>query len=136
MTDKSGSKFVEPEDRIATFDQDGTLWVEHPLYTQAMFALDRVHELAPQHPEWKQREPFKAVLANDREAMAKFSDSDWEIVVAATHAGMTTEAFLKIAKEWIATAKDLDFIALILNSSTSRCSKSWTICAPMASRPT
>ena len=73
VTDKSGGNYVEPEDRIATFDQDGTLWVEHPLYTQAMFALARVHELAPQHPEWKQREPFKAVLADDREAMAKFS---------------------------------------------------------------
>jgi phosphoglycolate phosphatase-like HAD superfamily hydrolase len=108
-TQKSGSKYVDPEDRIATFDQDGTLWVEHPLYTQAMFALDRVHELAAQHPEWKQREPFKAVLANDREAMAKFSDSDWEIVVAATHAGMTTEAFLGIVKQWLATAKDSRF---------------------------
>ena len=63
VTDKSGTKYVEPEDRIATFDQDGTLWVEHPLYTQAMFGLDRVHELAPQHPEWKQREPFKAILS-------------------------------------------------------------------------
>ena len=91
MTDKSGTKYVEPQDRIATFDQDGTLWVEHPLYTQAMFALARVHELAPQHPEWKQHEPFKAVLANDRAAMAKFSESDWEVILAATHAGMTTE---------------------------------------------
>src|SRR5271170_3202373 len=109
VTDKSGGKYVEPEDRIATFDQDGTLCVEHPLYTQAMFALDRVHELAPQHPEWKQREPFKAILANDRQAMEKFSDSDWETVVAATHAGMTTEAFLAIAKQWIATAKDPRF---------------------------
>jgi phosphoglycolate phosphatase-like HAD superfamily hydrolase len=109
VTDKSGSKYVEPADRIATFDQDGTLWVEHPLYTQAMFALDRVHELAPQHPEWKQRQPFKAVLENDREAMAKFSESDWEIVVAATHSGMTTEEFLAIAKQWLATAKDPRF---------------------------
>jgi hypothetical protein len=89
VTDKSGGKYVEPKDRIATFDQDGTLWVEHPLYAQATFALDRVHELAPQHPEWKQREPFKAVIANDREAMAKFSESDWVVVLAATHAGMT-----------------------------------------------
>src|SRR5882672_3021499 len=64
VTDKSGTSYVEPEDRIATFDQDGTLWVEHPLYAQAMFALARVHELAPQHPEWKQHQPFKAVLAN------------------------------------------------------------------------
>src|SRR5271156_1807409 len=65
-TDKSSPKYVQPRDRIATFDQDGTLWPEHPLYAQAMFALDRLHELAPQHPEWKQREPFKAILANDR----------------------------------------------------------------------
>jgi phosphoglycolate phosphatase-like HAD superfamily hydrolase len=108
-TDKSGTKYVEPEDRIATFDQDGTLWVEHPLYAQATFALDRVHELAPQHPEWKQREPFKAVLANDREAMAKFSESDWAVVLAATHAGMTTEAFEQIVKQWLATAKDSRF---------------------------
>ena len=62
-TDQTSPQFVPPEDRIATFDQDGTLWVEHPLYTQAMFALDRVHELAPKHPEWKKKEPFKAVLA-------------------------------------------------------------------------
>ena len=109
VTDKSGSKFVEPQDRIATFDQDGTLWVEHPLYTQATFALTRVHELAPQHPEWKQREPFKAVLANERAAMANFSESDWEAILAATHAGMTTEAFQALVKQWLATAKDPRF---------------------------
>lgn len=105
VTDKSSPKYVEPEDRIATFDQDGTLWVEHPLYTQAMFALDRVRELAPKHPEWKNTEPFKAVIAGDREAMAKFSESDWEVIVAATHAGMSTEAFLEIVKQWLATVK-------------------------------
>ncbi len=109
VTDKSGSKFVEPQDRIATFDQDGTLWVEHPLYTQATFALTRVHELAPQHPEWKQREPFMAVLANERAAMANFSESDWEAILAATHAGMTTEAFQALVKQWLATAKDPRF---------------------------
>jgi phosphoglycolate phosphatase-like HAD superfamily hydrolase len=109
VTDKSGTKYVEPEDRIATFDQDGTLWVEHPLYTQAMFALDRIHDLAPQHPEWKQREPFKTVLANDFGAMTKFSESDWEAILAVTHTGMTTEAFLEIVKQWIATAKDPRF---------------------------
>jgi hypothetical protein len=109
VTDKSGTKYVEPQDRIATFDQDGTLWVEHPLYTQATFALTRVHELAPQHPEWKQREPFKAVLANDRGAMANFSESDWEAILAATHAGMTTEAFQTLVKQWLATAKDTRF---------------------------
>jgi hypothetical protein len=71
-----------PQDRIATFDQDGTLWVEHPLYTQAVFALARVHDLAAQHPEWKLREPLKAVLANDRDAMSRFAESDWENIVA------------------------------------------------------
>src|SRR3989337_2241325 len=74
-TDKANPKYVEPEDRIATFDQDGTLWVSHPMYTQAMFALDRVGVLARQHPEWKEQEPFKAVLTGDREAMAKFTES-------------------------------------------------------------
>src|SRR5271156_4366928 len=109
VTDKSGGKYVDPDDRIATFDQDGTLWVEHPLYAQAMFALTRVHELAPRHPEWKQHAPFKAVLANDREAMAKFSESDWEVILAATHTGMSTEAFQEIVKQWLAKAKDPRF---------------------------
>ncbi len=104
-TDKSGPKYVPPEDRIATFDNDGTLWVEHPLYTQAIFALDRVKALAPEHPEWKTTEPFKSVLADDKAAMAKFSEQDWAHIIAATHAGMTTEAFLEIAKQWLTTAK-------------------------------
>ena len=94
---------------MATFDQDGTLWVEHPLYAQATFALARVQELAPQHPEWKQQDPFKAVLTNDRAAMARFSESDWEIILAATHAGMTTEAFRQLVKQWLATARDPRF---------------------------
>jgi phosphoglycolate phosphatase-like HAD superfamily hydrolase len=109
VTDKSGPNYVEPENRIATFDQDGTLWVEHPLYAQAMFALARLHELAPQHPEWKQHEPFKAALANDREAMAKFSESDWAAIVAVTHSGMTNDSFLEIVKQWLAAAKDPRF---------------------------
>ena len=103
--DPAGPSFVPPDDRIATFDQDGTLWVEHPLYTQAMFALDRVHELAPRHPEWKKKEPFKAVLADDRVAMAKFGEGDWAQIVAATHAGMSTEDFLEIVEQWLTTAK-------------------------------
>ncbi|HKD65987.1 MAG TPA: HAD family hydrolase [Candidatus Binataceae bacterium] len=109
VTDTSGTKYVEPLDRIATFDQDGTLWVEHPLYTQATFAIARARDLAPQHPEWQQRDPFKAVLANDLAAMAKFSESDWEIILAATHAGMTTEAFQQLVKQWLATARDPRF---------------------------
>ncbi len=104
-TEKSSSKYVEPKDRIATFDQDGTLWTEHPLYTQAMFALDRLGKLAPQHPEWKDTQPFKAVLENDRDAMSKFAESDWLQIVAVTHAGMNTEEFQALVKQWLATAK-------------------------------
>ena len=81
-TAKSSSKYIQPSDRIATFDQDGTLWTEHPIYGQAMFALERVGQLAPQHPEWKDKEPFKAVLERDHEAMAKFSEQDWMEIVA------------------------------------------------------
>src|SRR5277367_4362815 len=104
-TEKSSSKYVDPKDRIATFDQDGTLWTEHPLYTQAMFALHRLGEMAPKHPEWKTTEPFKSVLSGDREGMSKFSEKDWMEIVAVTHAGMGTEEFLSLVKPWIATAK-------------------------------
>jgi phosphoglycolate phosphatase-like HAD superfamily hydrolase len=104
-TDKSSPKYVEPADRIATFDQDGTLWTEHPLYGQAQFALARIAEMAPSHPEWKQKEPFKSVLANDNAAMSKFTEEDWLQIVAVTHTGMSNEAFQGIVKDWITTAK-------------------------------
>ena len=93
------------EDRIATFDQDSTTWVEHPLYAQAMFALERVHELPPGRPEWKTKQPFKAILRNDREAMGRFTDKDWGQIIGVTHSGMTTEAFLKMSQEWLAHAR-------------------------------
>ena len=104
-TDQASKNFVAPEDRIATFDQDGTLWVEHSLYSQAMFALDRLHSLAPQHPEWKSKEPFKTVLANDLAAVAHFAERDWAEILFVTHAGMSQAAFLEIATQWLATAK-------------------------------
>jgi phosphoglycolate phosphatase-like HAD superfamily hydrolase len=100
-TDKTGQSYVKPEDRIATFDQDGTLWVEHPIYAQAAFALERIRELASQHPDWKQREPFKSVLSVDKAAIGKFSEADWEAIIAATHTEMSTEEFLRIVKEWL-----------------------------------
>ncbi len=96
---------MSPDDRIATFDLDGTLWVEHPVYAQAAFALERVHALAPKHPEWKEREPFKAVLDNDKVAMAKFSERDWAEIVFVTHAGMSQADFPDIVRQWLATAK-------------------------------
>lgn len=104
-TDPSSQDFVAPEDRIATFDQDGTLWVEHPLYSQAMFALDRVHELAPQHPEWRDQEPFKAILSNNPAAVAHFTEGDWAKVVFLTHSGMSQADFSEIARQWLVTAK-------------------------------
>jgi len=75
------------------------------LYAQAMFALERVGKMAPQHPEWKQKEPFKSVLTGDHAAMSKFTESDWMQIVAATHAGMSTEVFQGLVKDWLATAK-------------------------------
>jgi len=104
-TDKSSPKFVAPEDRIATFDQDGTTWVEQPIYSQVLFAFDRVGELAPQHPEWKTKMPFKAIVTGDKEAMSKFTMKDIEVIAMATHTGMTAEAFGPIVKTWMATAK-------------------------------
>ena len=105
-TEPGSPDFVPPEARLATFDQDGTLWVEHPVYSQVVFALDRVVALAPEHPEWKEQEPFKTVLSGDRVAIAKLSLRDLEAIVFATHAGMSVEAFTEVAAAWAAKAKD------------------------------
>jgi hypothetical protein len=105
-TDKSSPGYVPPGERIATFDNDGTLWAEQPMYVQAMFALDRVKALAPQHPEWQTQEPFASILKGDvRAALAGGDEALLEIVMA-THAGMTTDEFRQIVKDWIATAKN------------------------------
>ena len=100
-TNPKSKDFVQPQGRIATFDQDGTLWVEHPMYAQLTFALARLAELAPQHPEWKTTEPFKSALAGDLAAFAKFSMADLQTLVAATHAGMTTDDFSDIVRKWL-----------------------------------
>ena len=104
-TDKANPKFVPPEDRIATFDQDGTTWVEQPIYSQVLFMFDRVAELAPQHPEWKTKPPFKAIVTGDKEAMAKLTLKDLEVLMAVTSTGMTAEEFPPIVKDWWAKAK-------------------------------
>ena len=105
-TDRSSSKFVPPEERIATFDQDGTLWVEHPVYGQMMYCLDRVPALATQKPELKKVEPFKTVLSGNREAIAKLPLKELEKIIVATLTGMTTVEFEAEVKKWLATAKD------------------------------
>jgi len=105
-TTAGSAEFVPPGDRFATFDQDGTLWVEQPMYTQLVFALDRLVALAPGHPEWKTTEPFKSVIAGDRAAMAKFTMKDLEQIVVVTHTGMTDGKFAAIVKDWLAKARD------------------------------
>jgi phosphoglycolate phosphatase-like HAD superfamily hydrolase len=104
-TEQASAKFVPPEDRIATFDQDGTLWVEHPMYTQVVYCLDRVPAVAAQKPELKNREPFKTVLSGNREAMAKLSSRDLEEILIATLTGMPVEVFEAEARKWIETAE-------------------------------
>lgn len=109
VTAEGGADYVAPQDRIATFDNDGTLWIEHPMYTQLAFALDRVKALAPEHPDWKNTPPFKAVLDNDMEALGKAGQKGLMEIVAATHAGMSTDDFEKIVAEWLASAKHPKF---------------------------
>jgi phosphoglycolate phosphatase-like HAD superfamily hydrolase len=105
VTTPGSPDFVPPAERIATFDNDGTLWAEKPMYFQLFFALDRVKALAPQHPEWKDKEPFASLLKGDvKAAFAGGQKAALEIVMA-THAGMTTTAFEKIVTDWIATAR-------------------------------
>jgi phosphoglycolate phosphatase-like HAD superfamily hydrolase len=105
VTKEGGADFVPPAERIAVFDNDGTLWAEQPTYFQFFFALDRVKALAPQHPEWKTKEPFASLLKDDvKGALAGGERAMLEIVMA-THAGNTTEEFEQIVKDWIATAK-------------------------------
>jgi hypothetical protein len=101
VTTEGGADFVAPADRIATFDQDGTTWVEQPLYGQGLFALDRLAEMAPDHPEWKETMPFKAVLDGDHAAMGKFSEKDWMEIVVVTHAGMSTADFEALVASWL-----------------------------------
>src|SRR6188768_261555 len=93
VTKAGGPDFVPPAERIATFDNDGTLWAEQPLYFQFLFALDRVKALAPQHPEWKTQEPFASLLKGDTKAALAGGEHAMVEIVMATHAGMTTEEF-------------------------------------------
>lgn len=105
VTREGSSDFIPEPERIATFDNDGTLWIEQPVYVQFAFALDRVKALAPQNPEWNDKQPFKAVLDGDMAAVAAAGEHSAVEIVAATHAGMTPAEFREAVKDWLATAK-------------------------------
>jgi phosphoglycolate phosphatase-like HAD superfamily hydrolase len=105
VTTPGGTDFVPAPERIAVFDNDGTLWSEQPMYVQLAFALDRVKALAPEHPEWKTQQPFKAVLEGDLKALMAGGEHALLELMMAAHAGNTTEAFAQFVKDWIATAK-------------------------------
>ena len=104
-TTEGGPGWIAPQDRIATFDNDGTLWAEQPLYFQGLFARDRIHELAARHPEWKLQQPFKGVLEGDLKAVAASGEHGATEILAVTHAWMTADAFEGIVNDWIKTAR-------------------------------
>jgi hypothetical protein len=105
VTKKGGTGFVPPAERVAVFDNDGTLWVEQPMYVQLAFALDRIKALAPAHPEWKDKQPFKAAIAGDLKTVAAGGEHALLELVMSTHAGMTTDAFAQTVEDWLALAK-------------------------------
>jgi haloacid dehalogenase-like hydrolase len=103
----AGSKgYIAPADRIAVFDNDGTLWCEQPIYPQLQFALDRVEALSPRHPEWREVQPFEAVLAHDTGALEASGEKGLAELLRATHTGMTTDAFAATVTDWLAAARD------------------------------
>ena len=106
VTDKSSKDYVEPAKRIATFDNDGTLWVEYPMYTQVLFSFDRVKKLAPQHPEWKTKQPFKALLAGDMKTVGASGMKGITQLVMASHAGMTGDEFEQEVSKWFETSRN------------------------------
>ncbi len=109
VTREGSADFVPLPQRIATFDNDGTLWVEQPMYVQLAFAIDRVKTLAPMHPEWTGKQPFKAAIDGDMKALAEAGEHGLLELVMASHAGMTTAQFEQIVKDWLATARHPKF---------------------------
>jgi len=101
----SGPDFVPAPERIATFDNDGTLWAEQPIYVQFAFAIDRVRALASKHPDWKRKQPFKAVIEGDYKALAAIGEKELLTIIAVTHANMTTDDFTRTVSDWIVTAR-------------------------------
>jgi phosphoserine phosphatase len=109
VTKKDGPDYVQPQERIATFDNDGTLWVEYPMYTQVLFIFDRVKKLAPQHPEWKTTQPFKALLEGDMKTVGASGEKGILKMAMATHSGMTATEFEKEVSSWLANNKQSKF---------------------------
>jgi hypothetical protein len=109
VTGQGSPDFIPEPERVAVFDNDGTLWVENPMYVQLAFALDRVKVLAPQHPEWKETQPFKAALEGDMKALAASGEKGLVELIMTTHAGMTSSDFQKIVTDWLASARDPKF---------------------------
>lgn len=105
VADPKSESYVKPEERIAVFDNDGTLWAEQPIYFQLAFVTERIKELAPSNPEWKTQQPYKAILENDKEALAASGYEGLMKLLMTTHAGMTQAEFQQIVTEWLATAK-------------------------------
>jgi phosphoglycolate phosphatase-like HAD superfamily hydrolase len=109
VTDPTGEDYVERADRIAVFDNDGTLWVEYPMYTQALFAFDRIKKLAPKNPKWKTTQPFKALLAGDMKTVGASGMEGLMAIVMASHSGMTDVQFAKMVTKWLDTHKQPKF---------------------------
>jgi phosphoglycolate phosphatase-like HAD superfamily hydrolase len=105
VTTQGGPNFVPAEQRIAVFDNDGTLWAEQPVYAQVQFALDRIRVLSAKHPEWKDKQPFKAAIEGDAKALEEFGAKGLLQIIAVTHAGMTTDDFARAVAEWLASAR-------------------------------
>jgi len=105
ITQQNGADFIPVEARIATFDNDGTLWAEQPLYFQVLFVFDRIRALAPQHPEWKNTEPYRSVLKGDMKGLAASGEKGILELMATTHSGMTIDEFSAIVTDWIAHAR-------------------------------
>jgi hypothetical protein len=109
VTGQGGKDYVPRADRIAVFDNDGTLWSEQPAYFQLLFAVDRVKALAPKHPDWKAKQPFKAALEGDLKALAASGEKGLLELVMATHADLTSDAFAQVVANWLATARHPKF---------------------------
>jgi phosphoserine phosphatase len=105
VTDPEHADYVAPSERIAVFDNDGALWVEQPMYTQLAFVLERLKAMAPQHPEWQEKQPFKAALEGDMDSVGDAGMEGLMQLLMATHAGMSTDEFAAVATDWLATAR-------------------------------